>query len=454
MAKKKSDPAWMKDAVEVRYIETKPSVEMDPLPSTTGPDSTDAKLAGGAQGLTQGLVDEVGAAVTAPVDAGAALLRQAGILSPKTDSMTGAAVDPQSEPTDLLHYYRRNRDTSRLWDKRAKEAHPVDYTAAEVGSDLVGQASLAGLTGGASLTPAGQAAVGAVSGLGRSQADLTKGEVGRAALDAGTSATVSGLLTKAGASLTNALKSRAAKGVEKATQDAATKAATAVEKNLASLKGTAGAETQAGSRMLENIQRESENVSPDLKKLIKTLMDNGEVQALREGVIGSNVASLPQQAAKAAAAKAELAAATATKDAAINQGKEQILGKGLKEIVGPRAATYASRFVPIAVGTTIGGPLGAAAGLATSAALGRPGTALANMIKEPAFRKAAWSTIEKVAANQPERLGKFGAMVTRLGSPDLVDYFVSKNPDDAAEWEQIKAQIAAEEEQQAVPRDL
>lgn len=118
----------------------------------------------GAQGLTSGLFDEIQAALRAPF----------------------------SERT-----YQQIRDTYREDDKAAHEAHPTASTLAELGGGLTtALIPGVGLAKGATLPQMiKQAAVlGGVTGFGKSEADVTEGDLGNAVLDAGKGALVGGTI--------------------------------------------------------------------------------------------------------------------------------------------------------------------------------------------------------------------------------------------------------------------
>ena len=126
---------------------------------------TESFVRGAAQEATLGFADEATAALEAV-----------------GKSLTG--------PEKYLDVYRKAREESREAYKQAEEANPLTYLSGQV----VGGIAPAVATGGAGLGALGlkqaakQSAIaglkyGAGSGLGYSQADLTKGEVGEAALD-------------------------------------------------------------------------------------------------------------------------------------------------------------------------------------------------------------------------------------------------------------------------------
>lgn len=151
------------------------------------PGLVESTVRGGAQGLTGGWADEI----------------------------TGALESAFTNKT-----YVQARDESRKNYKAAEDANPIAYKAGEVGGGL---ASILvpgmGAAKGASLAAnVGKAALqGAASGLGYSEADLTKGEIGQAAADtavgAGVSAGLAGILGGVGRNLTKNAEDRASREI-------------------------------------------------------------------------------------------------------------------------------------------------------------------------------------------------------------------------------------------------
>lgn len=84
-----------------------------------------------------------------------------------------ATRDPRKLPTDAVDLYRENRDAVRQWNQNAEESKPGAYLG---GSFLGGLATAPLAPGGAGWAGAvkGGAAIGGATGVGRSEADLTK----------------------------------------------------------------------------------------------------------------------------------------------------------------------------------------------------------------------------------------------------------------------------------------
>ena len=109
-----------------------------------------------------------------------------------------ANLDPESE---FGIRYRMIRDRTREQDLAAQEANPWAYGAAELGGGVATSVipGLGALKGAKGLAGAGKlagqgAVVGALEGAGRSEADLTQGEVGDFASDVVTDAAIGGAL--------------------------------------------------------------------------------------------------------------------------------------------------------------------------------------------------------------------------------------------------------------------
>lgn len=348
--------------------------------------------------------------------------------------------------------YQRSRDAARDLSKRANEQHPIAYGAGEIGGDVLANTALGIATGGASLTPAGQGLVGAASGLGRTSTNLVD-PTARDLLHAGADTALSSGLSAGGSAVSRKLggwlKARAAKGIADAEQAALERATSAVDEGIQSARGTLGAESQKASRYLENLGRELPNASPELQNAAKELTDQGAVQAVRESVVGNTLENLPGQVGKIGAAKQALESAVANREADITKKAADLLADPIKRQLVPRLHTYASRVIPIAASTAVGSAIGGWPGMVggsifgtgLAAAMGKPGTALANAMKHPAVRKLAWEAVDRTIAEAPERLGQFAQAFARAKSPQAVDAMLSKDTEQAAAWQAKKLEL-------------
>lgn len=114
---------------------------------------------GAAQGLSMGYADEI-----------------AGGAGAAYDVATG-----ESNFSDIMDAYRKNRDDSRKQYKKAAKDNPKTFKGGEA-AGVVGSFMLPGV--GALRGAKAGAALGAAAGIGRSESDLTQGDVGGVAQDA------------------------------------------------------------------------------------------------------------------------------------------------------------------------------------------------------------------------------------------------------------------------------
>jgi hypothetical protein len=142
-------------------------------------------------GVTSDFDEELGAAFQAGLEAarrrieksqaGRATLEALGFGVTPTQTMAGGQVyKPEDE--DLTQFYREGREMGRMEKARAQASAPKSYLGGQV-VGAVGQAALLSAAGVPVANLGGAAGMGAVQGLGASEADLTKGELGKAALD-------------------------------------------------------------------------------------------------------------------------------------------------------------------------------------------------------------------------------------------------------------------------------
>lgn len=107
-------------------------------------------------------------------------------------------IPKEFEDRSIVDMYREGRGIAREQEKAAREANPWTYGLSEVGGGVITGAKLPlpqplsnAKTGGRVLNAmAAGGAGGGAYGLGASEADLTKGEVGQAVLDTGKSAVI------------------------------------------------------------------------------------------------------------------------------------------------------------------------------------------------------------------------------------------------------------------------
>lgn len=401
------------------YLREKAGGDFDPkaylaakaTPATPeGPSGIDALARGAGQGITAGFQDEASAA-TAPV--------MDRVFKHLPDWMMGTENRPPDSEFSAKAY-RERRDYERSKDSAAQSAHGGLYLAGQLAGGL---ASTPLVPGGL----AGAVGYGAASGLGGSEADVTKGELARAALDTGIGATVGaaahGLAAGAGA-LANRFGGRAAAIEEGLAQSAANKAA-------GGKGGTATAASEAG-RSSADVARQLDKIelykgsAPDI---YKQMVDSGSVQKLEREYMEKIAEELPGKVSARNAAKAAYADAIRSEpDRAAQIFDESMSVTGALRPLAKSLKKYAIR-------TGVGAALGAAGGGMSGhgregAAIGAAGLNLAmapTVIKHatsPAVRRLALSLAAKglgfAAQEGPERVLEAGAVPMVEGlAPEL-----------------------------------
>lgn len=199
-----------------------------------------AATLGVAQGGTMGFVDELGGTVASFLPAALGGVPESSVkIGPAAmPSATDTAAEFQAK-SDLIESmanaptsYELVRDRIRAEQKQAKEQQGGAYMAGDIAGGVAG--SIAGnilLPGGGAL--ARGAAEGAAAGLGTSEADLLKGEVGKAAADTALGGAVGGAAGAIGGAVARRLPGAAQatrEGLESAAQGRAVKAATGQNK--------------------------------------------------------------------------------------------------------------------------------------------------------------------------------------------------------------------------------
>ncbi|MEO5367564.1 MAG: hypothetical protein H7831_14660 [Magnetococcus sp. WYHC-3] len=134
------------------------SFQEPPAPDAPEVPKIESAVLGGAQGITAGFADEI-----------------AGVKGTIDQALAGKV-----DLGRLVETYRNQRDQSRKTIEDAKAANPATFGASELAGGIAGFA-VPGMNVAKGVK--GAAALGAVAGLGNTEADLTKGEIGQAAGD-------------------------------------------------------------------------------------------------------------------------------------------------------------------------------------------------------------------------------------------------------------------------------
>lgn len=221
-------------------------------------------IRGAAQGLTFGFADEITAAAEAAFK---------------------AATSPEDKRS-ILDMYRQARDESRKNYEATREANPMTYTAGEIAGGIAPALATGGAGAITSLGKVGlgqaikQGAIagagyGAVQGLGATEADLTKGEVGQAGLDIGKGTllggAVGGAIPLAGAGI----KAGGQKAIE-LTSDALSSARNTnpvIDKILKIRERAAEGSLKTGQKELVEQGMELESTTQELPSILKSLQN-------------------------------------------------------------------------------------------------------------------------------------------------------------------------------------
>lgn len=330
----------------------------------------------------------------------------------------GAAAQEVTAP-GAVGEYRQKRDALVSGQEAASEADPAGAFAGKAVGILPSMLIPGGSTlRGAMATGAG---IGGAEALAESKADLTKGEVGQAALDTvvgGAGGAAGGAAGYGLGKLIGAAGQRAAGGIREAEADAAAQANAAAQKAFRSARGSLGGEAAAALHAVDMAEEIAANASghytPAQMAEAAAWLKTPEVAALRQNAAG-NVLEAGQNRIPGSLATAQQIFQQAKQGItpqAVEAGAAQRLEDPFKNQVLPRLKNYASRAIPPIVGASIGGVPGAILGFGAGAVMGNPGTAMANMLKSPAVRRMAWQAVQAGAG----ALGKFGPILQRAAS--------------------------------------
>lgn len=281
----------------------------------------------------------------------------------------------------------------------ASQEHPAVEAAGALAAPMPGVGKLRALKGlgGFAARELANGVIGAGAGLATGDTDVSPGN--RALLGAG-----AGVLGGAAAEGLGALAGKAAEGVRSAVADQAQLVNKGAQKTMRSARSAVGGETAAVLKNFDTMQSIAENASG--------IHPSEVVAAARAKLSDPKYQDVVRSAAKSAVdlgsdklsgslqtARNVLDSATAaTAPDAIDAATDAALKNPVRTQVLPRLAKYASRVIPVMVGAHMGGMPGAAAGGVLAAAMGHPGTALANMAKSPAVRAGAYGLVQKAAA--------------------------------------------------------
>lgn len=348
------------------------------------PSEAEALLRGLGQGVTMNLGDEMWGGVRAVGDSLPTWLGG--------DDRKGGFADS----------YRRNRDQVRANNERARKAHENYYTAGEVGG---GAATMLvpglGIAKGAKLaTAAGKMALGGgIAGFGASDADVTNGELGGAAIDTATGAGVGAVAGAGGHLLEKGLGAAAKYGAKKG--DALRQLIKGVGKEEAAAitRGTVSEAGRASTAAYKNVRNiidaglEGTITDPAEKAAFNELKQELGESGLK-GLLGDRNA---KKAAMEAMKKAQAEEAQVAEEIAARKLSGAEFGRKAKErLVRYGLPAVGSAALAGATGYDSPGQLIAAAGGGGLAGAGlRPMMhSMLRLAKDPASRNALWRLLE------------------------------------------------------------
>jgi hypothetical protein len=262
-----------------------------PAPDVRG---TESAARGALQGLSMGFGDEASAAIAAAL--------------PFMDREAAQGATLRERYQNAREFYR-GRNTA------AEKANPGTYLAGEMGGAVLG----AGKFGASLPSAAGQ---GVARGLGYSSANDAAGLASDTALGGALGVAGHGagqLVGKAAGSVAN----RAARLAGSARDRAGSQAANEVAEQIASARGALGAETQKGSRFIENLGR----LEPEMSAAQRAALDaqRATVTDLSRSVAQGTLERLPGQAATIAERQAALETLTRAAPQATASRTQQLL---------------------------------------------------------------------------------------------------------------------------------
>lgn len=298
----------------------------------------------------------------------------------------------------ILSSYKKNRNAHRNDLDTAQQAHPVISTGAEVaGAVMAPGPKVAAMPAGASrlarMANYGKnaAPLGAAFGFGGSEEEDVSGVLKDTAIGAGISGATGAAFGGLAHGPLSRLEGKEREAIEKAEQ----MAREAFDKPQRQAQGALGGVTQTAHRDLEAAREAISDpaLDPAISKALQDFLASPQGAALRNQVMANKAESLPGKLSEAASARAAFdAAKAANTPEAVAKESARILGpERFKEASMTRLKKYAGRVAPPFIGSAVGGALGgsegamggALAGSIASAALGSPGTALANYMRDP-----------------------------------------------------------------------
>jgi hypothetical protein len=388
------------------------SAAPDPGALPPAPGMVESGARGAMQGASLGFGDEVAAAVDAALPG----------LSRRFNPEPLAA---SPEDAALQDRYAAARDYYRNRNAAAEQANPGTYLGGQVAGALL---TTRGVPVKGAVGVVNAAGLGAAQGAGYSDANEGLGLARDTALGGalglaghGAGSLLGGAASKVQGAAGRLLGKAHGRALGQATQE--------VDEALASARGQLGAETQKGSRYVENLLRfeAAGTLTPAQQAELATLRQAGVVDDLAQSVAQGTLEALPTQAGTIAAKRAALTTATQAAPQTVATRAGELLKPTAKVDTRTFLKSYAEPVIWAIGGQQVGNALGLDPGqqgaLATAAGViggrTRAGKALYNRLTKPGNQAALARAMERTgqrigALQRPATAGVPAALIPLL----------------------------------------
>lgn len=405
------------------------------------PSVLDAAARGGVQGATMGFGDEIKGALHATLG---------GVLPWANRPGTVGYGETLSDR------YRVARDYDRAENDASAEAHPVAYTASQIGGAALPALAGAPATGVRGLLAgAGQ---GLAQGAGYSDAASARGLAGDTALGGALGVAGHGVgaaIGEAGGRVARFAAGKVASAEQRAAQQAAEEAADVLKSETGRLGGYAQDINRQVEWVIRLLDEEASGaISPANRVALEAFRKSPDYAAVVNKAAERVLTQAPASAARTAAQEAKVAALQADLPQTVANRTDALLTPQVGADVKSFLKAYAEPAIAAGTAYKVADWLGADDGTkaaATSAAglifgRTRAGKALWNRISRPAHQKAVWNVVQKIAST-PGAGGTFGETLRRGaaqgGNALAVRHLVLMNTE--PEYERMVNEAAAAE---------
>jgi hypothetical protein len=330
--------------------------------------------------------------------------------------------------------YTEGRDVNRAESKAAAKDQPLAYFGAGLAASLPVAALTTPIIAGAGAGLGVRVGTGVVNGalqgtlagVGNSEADTAGGVLKDARNGLGAGAALGGALGLAGGAV--GAVNRFAGGKVQAGLDRATQMAEERQTELErSARGALGAESQKGSRIIENLLRQEStgSLTPEHAALLQNLRDSGQWQRLVQGVTEGNLADLPGQLDAITQRRDALGQLVQNRAANVSQEADRIVSPAE---AGKQVMARVARYGPVLAGGLLGKAVGAVpepgTGLLAGAGIRPALNAVKRMMGHPSVQVPTYKLVQGLTKLNPQALeeavgpGAAGVLTRALGEGD------------------------------------